>query len=267
MSDTTVQDLDCPNCGNTFQVIPRAANWSGDIRFEVKCPHCKYKYRWKYFRTGVRYPDQPPVPLFRLNNGRDVALEDYECSRQQAEAFAGSFRQAWRRIPSVAVQVLSNYWSAKGDTPHVWLLEDRADWGGRGWAASSPDGKSLYFVSGVATRIPKEHLELFVAHEMGHVLFIASGEETHLHKRHEPMGEFRCEWLVWQLMMAWGFDQQAAEEWMERNFDEAESATLPREHPLSDEEYQGNNAKRRRQVERDLPAKTFPPDLIQLLKD
>lgn len=267
MSDGGVQDHDCLYCGETFKVIPRAPDWSGDIRFELQCPHCKNKYRWRPFSTGVRHPGRPPMALLRLNNGRVVALEDYECSSDQAEAFAVAFRHAWERIPRTATDVLTTYWSVKGDTPHVWLLEDRADWCGRGWAASSRDGQSLYFVSGIAVRTPAEHLELFIAHEMGHILFIASGEEAHVHKWHDPMGNYRCEWLVWQLMKAWGFDQPAAEEWMERNFEETAEITLPREHPLSDEGYEGKNAKWRQDVERDLSDKTFPAALVRFLKD
>ena len=31
----------------------------------------------------------------------------------------------------------------------------------------------------------------------------------------------RREWIVWQLMEKWGFDQIGAEAWMDQNFDEA----------------------------------------------
>ena len=46
------------------------------------------------------------------------------------------------------------------------------------------------------------------------------------------MNRFRNEWLVWQLMSAWGFDQVAAEIWMEQNFEEALAAPRLREVPL-----------------------------------
>lgn len=263
---SAVQEHECVYCGKPFQVIPRPRDWSGDIRGEVQCPHCKNKYGWKSFPTGVRYPARPPVTLFRLNNGREVALEDYECSRDQAEAFAGTFRRAWERLPDAASEALTRHWSVKGDTPHIWLLEDREDWRGRGWAAASTDAQSMYFVSGIAIRMPAEHLQTLAAHELGHILFIASGEETHLRRRHEPMGNMRCEWLVWQLMTAWGYDQPAAEEWMERNFEDSPGVLRMRVRPLEGTEYEGKNAKWRQDVERDLPDKTFPASLTHYLQ-
>lgn len=69
--------------------------------------------------------------------------------------------------------MIARHWAAKFGSPYVWLLRDRTEWRGRGWAATRPDGHELCVVTTVAATLPPEHLKTLLAHEFGHVLFIA----------------------------------------------------------------------------------------------
>src|SRR5262249_35007514 len=158
-------------CQHTFQVTPRPSSWTGEIRTEIQCSQCKEKFRHKSFPGGIA-PAIEKVELLTLSDGRTVYLEDYDTSVDEARAFATIIRAAWEKIPASAREVITRHWRTAGGAPHVWLLNDREEWHGRGWAASSPNGRSLYYLATVATRIPPEHLQLFIAHELGHVLGI-----------------------------------------------------------------------------------------------
>jgi hypothetical protein len=59
---------------------------------------------------------------------------------------------------------MTGHWLGAHETPHVWLLQNQ-DWGGRGWAASSPDDSSLFFLSTITPHVPSKHLQVFLAHE------------------------------------------------------------------------------------------------------
>ena len=60
-------------------------------------------------------------------------------------------------------------------------------------------------------------------------------------------------------MKPWENNQPAAEEWMERNFEDSPGVLRMRDRPLDGTEYEGKNTKWRQEVERDLPDKTFLP--------
>jgi len=103
-----------------------------------------------------------------------VVLEDYECTLDDGRRFCELFRDVLQTIPADARAAIMAHWQTGGGSPHVWLLNDRKKWKGKGWAASTD--LSVYMVSTLIGRLPEEHVRTAIAHELGHILFRAGGE-------------------------------------------------------------------------------------------
>lgn len=257
-------NFQCPACHEQVDINPRPSNWRGGIRTHFSCPKCNYVMRHRDVAQGVcstrtpisiTFPDRPPA-----------SVQEYECSEIQAQRFADQFSAAWARIPAAARQVVIAHWAADPHAPYVWLLNDRAEWNGRGWAAATPDGRSLFFVAPVVVEIPDQHIQLFVAHEIAHILFSAGGEEQHSIRQRTPEIAYKCERLVWDAMTAWGFDQIAAEEWMERNFEDSPEKLQKRSSPLDGADYKPKCVTERSRIESELAGFPFPAPFERYLK-
>ncbi|MBL8810548.1 MAG: hypothetical protein JNM43_10260 [Planctomycetaceae bacterium] len=81
----------------------------------------------------------------------------------------------------------------------------------------------------------------------------------------DPFRFHRPEWLVWRLMESWGFDQIAAEVWMERNVIDDESGIRFREESLPDEGSEANCIRIRKEIEGKLSDMEFPAEFEQYL--
>ena len=168
------------------------------------------------------------------------------------------------------------HWQSGNGSPHVWLLEDRKEWKGGGWGATRSRGLSLCVVSTLIGRIPDEHLEVVIAHEFGHMLFIAGGEEHHCPDasgvqsllstfKPDPLLKFKREWLVWRLMESWDFDQLAMELWMERNVVDNATGIQFRDEPLEDPEFVPECISNRQDAEEKLSDMAFPESFKKYL--
>lgn len=124
--------------------------------------------------------ETPPIRLIDLAEGVSVTITGYDCAQAQAERFALGFRAVWDGLPDIVRAVLRRHWTTGGRALSVVLTEAPPPWGRHlGFASSSPDGAGLYCWSGVLARIPEAHLRTDVAHELGHMTFIALGEPGH----------------------------------------------------------------------------------------
>jgi hypothetical protein len=258
---TAMQNLDCPLCNKTLEVIPRDNTWTGG-RPEIRCPHCSRKFRWKFFPFGVRVASRPIVPLLAVG-GTGIDLEDYETTIEEAQSFTDRFREVWARLPGKCTRILEECWSGPGGAPHVWLLFDPSEWCGKGWAASSGNGRSFFFAANVVARMPSTHLRLFIAHELGHALFITNKEASHIQSPHDAESKCRCEWLVWQLMSAWGYDQIEAEVWMERHFEKGNNAWVLRATPLDEVTCRNQQEAGHRKIESNVGDKSLPAQFAE----
>lgn len=245
-----------PDCLKTFAVTrPRQRNWTGEIRREVECPHCQGWSRTPLCPTGVENDQEPKIELLSLGD-RQIAIEGYECSVGNARRFAFAFRRALDRLPERAKGAITEHWIDAAGPPHVWLLKDRSEWGGRGWAASSKSGRSLYFVSDLVGDIPDDLLNGFVTHELGHILFVALKEPNHVGASPD---ENILEWLVWQLMTSWGVDQAGMELWMAQHYEDDISGLRKREQALTEDEARQSSAVLlRSKREQEFSTRVFP---------
>ena len=264
----------CAGCKKWQTLVARATDWTGDLRTDLVCttPGCNKALErggGNKRATKGNVSHRENVPLFTFPGRDQVILEDYECSKAEAEHFCQMFRDVLQRIPIPACEALMSHWQTGRGSPHVWLLENRAEWGGNGWAASRTHGLSLCVVSTLIGHIPDEYVKTAIAHELGHTLFIAGGEEHHSPPvttlnalldppRGDPLRRYRQEWLVWRQIESWGFDQPEMEIWMERNLIDDSTGIRLRVHPISEAEFEGKCFSDRREIEQLLRDMRFP---------
>ncbi len=192
----------------------------------------------------------PPIQLIELAKSAAVTITRYDCAQTQAERFAGSFRAVWDGLPAIVRFVLHRHWTTGSRRLSVVLTEVPPPWGRyQGFASSSRDGADIYCWSGVLARIPEAHLRTEIAHELGHMTFIALGEPGHAR-----VGYKKAEWLIIELLAAWGYDQAASDEWKARHLDLGESGPRLRDCPTPEEEYAPQRESDREMLARMAPA-------------
>ncbi len=124
---------------------------------------------------------KPPVELITLTNGTKIMVTGYDCDQADAECFASRFRAAFTGLPELARFVLDRHWIEKGLNPV--LTQAPPSWGRfAGFASASPDATGIHCWSGVLKDVPPDYLEIDLAHELIHMLFIALGEPYHTKK-------------------------------------------------------------------------------------
>lgn len=264
----------CPQCKAKHEYVARTLDWTGDLRTDLVCltPGCNNVFessKSRLRKTKGHISSRPQVELFTLPDGDMVILEDYDCTEDDAKHFCAVFNRVLARIPRAAREELMRHWQSGKGSPHVWLLENREEWKGGGWGATRSKGRSLCVVSTLVGRIPDEHLEVVIAHELGHMLFIAGNEEHHSSgesdiesllkpAKRDPLLKFKCEWLVWRLMESWKFDQLAMETWMERNVIDDAAGIQFRDEPINDPESVPDCITKRHEAEERLSDMAFP---------
>lgn len=272
----TTRDIQCMRCRKKLKLRARSLEWTGDLRTELTCttPGCTnvFETRKKKNRaTKGNVSSRAPVQLLPLPDGSHVVLEEYECSEAEALHFCELYRDVLQRIPTAANEAILAHWQTGRGSPHVWLLKNRREWGGMGWAASRTGGLSLCVVSTLIGQIPDQHIRATIAHEFGHTLFVAGSEANHAQPATtlesmldptpaDPLRRMRQEWLVWRLIEAWGFDQPAMEEWMERNTIDDANGISVRERPQGDAEFAGKCIADRERYEELLKDMIFPAE-------
>ncbi|GEM_PF-5504447 len=123
----------------------------------------------------------PPVELITLTNGTSIKIAGYDCEQSDVEHFVIRFRAALIRLPELARSVLNRHWIEKG--LDLVLTDAPPSWGRfAGFASVSPDATGLHCWSGVLRDIPPDYLEIDLAHELLHMLFLALGEPYHAQK-------------------------------------------------------------------------------------
>lgn len=270
----TTRKVFCGTCLKVQLLAARSLEWTGRIRTDLVCGTVGCGYVFENEKTKSRATKgsvscRPQISLITLPGETEVVLEDYECSEGEAQQFCSMFNDVLHRLPYAAQEVLTTHWLKGCGSPHIWLLKNRKEWRGSGWAASDSQGLSLYVVSTLVGRIPVEHISTAIAHEFGHMLFIAGGEQYHCPPERtladlidprpvDPLSRLRPEWLVWRLMESWGFDQMEMEAWMERNvIDDAQGIRF-RDEPDNDADFQGKCVTYRNEMESKLNDMVFP---------
>lgn len=208
--------IDCPYCGDVFDVVPRDPSWARRQR-RVKCSKCSESFRCKDCLYGTDSDCEPEAVLVEIDERKPISIKEFDCERPTAVLFADLFRQVWDKLPPDARRSIVEHWQTKIDAPAIWITRDDEALNRNSWAHTSPDGYGMRFSEWHVSKLPSDHVQLLVAHELGHTLCIAVEEPSHLAKPTVRELKYRPEWIVWQLMQKWGFDQLATEIWMEQN--------------------------------------------------
>ena len=171
--------------------------------------------------------------LVNLAHSVKALITGYDSKPAGADRFVNNLQAVWGSLPDLPKIVLQRHWSTCVGHLSVILTEAAPPWERqKGFASASPCGVGLYFWSPVLERIPEEHLRTDIAHELGHMVFIALGEPGH-----KRPGYSKAEWLITDLLPHWKFDQVAADEWKERNLDLNDGGPRWKDCPLTEEEY------------------------------
>jgi hypothetical protein len=217
--------IHCLECGQSDTIRVRSVSSTTLIRFQIICRNSECGCVLQKKTDVNNYPSKgnlsyrKPIQLFKYSNDFIVELEDYECSEASAVNLCNAFEYVLNEIPKIASGKVLQHWQEGIGSPHVWILNE-PEWkkGAQGVAATSNDGLSLYFLSSFVDGLPKDILRGTIAHELGHVLFIALGEENHkssngsqrdTNQTTRQLNSMKREYLVWKLMEKWGFDQSA----------------------------------------------------------
>jgi hypothetical protein len=271
----------CGECGQKYEIRVRSVDSTTSIRFCVLCPNSncncvlQKKSDTKQNPSKGNLSYRKPIQLFKYSNDFIVELEDYECSEASATNLANAFEYVLNKIPKIASEKILQHWHKGKGSPHVWILNEQ-EWkkGAQGVAATSNDGFSLYFISSFVEFLPKDLLRSLIAHELGHVLFVALGEVNHvslngpLNNICETTGQRKSvkrEYLVWALMEGWGFDQLSLDLHIEERFGIESENT---EDPQSTGDSPAERVKRARcRFEQELEGFSFPSDFQMYLRD
>lgn len=258
-----MNEIKCGHCKKMITLKPlRPPTWTGEIRRGILCPYCDSVNMVRGLFQGEAILQEPKIEVITFDNGAVIHVEAYECTPEEAQRVVTAFRRVLEALPKEASALLQELWQKREGCPHVWLLKDRKEWNGQGWAAGTPT--SLYMVSTLIADLPQNYLDGFIAHEFGHMLFIAAGETTHIADSKKPEDRDRCEWLVWQLMKAWGYDQVGMEEWMECNYIDDKEGIRKREKPLEVNQIaEGRNAQYRTVINQRFSNETLPAEYLR----
>ena len=129
------------------------------------------------------------IVLMTLPNGVTITITEYDGERTVAEQFATTFQTVWMRLPEIPRLILAQHWCKTGLT--VLLTDGPPPWRRqKGFASVKPGGGGLCVWSGVLGRIPEPHLQTDLAHELGHMTFMAIDQPGHRRSNAFP------EWLV-----------------------------------------------------------------------
>ena len=150
----------------------------------------------------MEIPEKHPAQFVNLADGVKVFVAGYADDPVWAERFVINLLAAWERLPELPKIVLQRFWSTYAGHLSVMLTKSPPPWGRQGGFASvCPCGIRLYCWSPVLERIPEEHLKTDIAHELGHMVFIALGEPGH-----KRPGYPKAEWLISDLLDSWRFN-------------------------------------------------------------
>jgi hypothetical protein len=187
-------------------------------------------------KRAMKSREEMPAQLIELPNGTSIPIANYDCRPEQAKYFANCFQGTWQRIPELVRFILNRHWTTGGKALSILLTTKSPPWAERriGYASSSFDGDGLFCWSEVLPRIDDGPLTTTIAHELGHMAFIAIREPAHKARKNR-----QTEWLIAELLAqpSWGFDQALADEWLIRHMNTSATPAELNDCPLTDEQY------------------------------
>ncbi len=199
----------------------------------------------------ARKANPQPAPKFRpvawlLPRHRVGLWAAY--NRDDVPKFVAAWRAVWRRIPLGDRRTILRYWrTAEGDDfdqlraigtcPQISILRGRIGYVDA-FATVGRYGSKINFKPEAVRDMATEVLETLIAHELAHIAFLAWPDPDAIQGEayfYDPDAYCTVEAQTSYLMGAWGFDDDAIDEWFAQNRDRlpwlSERHDEPEDHP------------------------------------
>jgi hypothetical protein len=142
-----------------------------------------------------------------------LVLDTSQCGEADAARFAPLFQEAWTSLPGLVREVIRQHWTADSRRPTINLEPFHRNSAGNVRAG----GRDVRFNCDLFRIMPERHGRVAIVHELGHTLFLATGEDIHQKAEQRP-GTFEyvwsCELINLELVRRWGHPQDEFSDWL-----------------------------------------------------
>lgn len=145
------------------------------------------------------------LPSIRLNTS--------ECNSDDAALFVPLFQSVWANLPEVVRRILCLHWNKRDGSPSIRLHS----FGKNSAGNTRRQGHDLRFNRDLFRIMPTNYGTTAIAHELGHLLFLATGEKHHCEAEASPavfVNVWSCELINLELTRRWGYQQDEFSEWL-----------------------------------------------------
>lgn len=143
----------------------------------------------------------------------EIALDTSACGPDDVARFVPFFQLVWNRLPGRVRRILQSHWATRPGSPQIQLHSF-----GRVSAGNARSGgHDIRFNIDLLRIMPDEYSTTAIAHELGHVFFLAVGEHWHAEDVIilDPfLHIWSCELINLELTRRWAYKQDEFSEWL-----------------------------------------------------
>lgn len=142
-----------------------------------------------------------------------LSLNTSECSDDDAARFVPLFQEVWNGLPDVVKKILLTHWRTRVGSPSIRLHS----FGKNSAGNTRCTGHDLRFNCDLFRFMPDWCGTTAIAHELGHILFLATEETWHTEAEASPgsfVNVWSCELINLELTRRWGYKQDEFSEWI-----------------------------------------------------
>lgn len=142
-----------------------------------------------------------------------INLDTSESSSDDVSRFVPQFQSVWEKLPEFVTRVISAHWKQRVESFSIRLYS----FGKNSAGNTRSNGHDLRFNSDLFRIMPEELGTTAIAHELGHVMFLALSEECHRRAEEYPnvfVNVWSVELINLQMTRQWGYSQDKFSEWL-----------------------------------------------------
>jgi len=142
-----------------------------------------------------------------------ILLNTSECSADDASRFVPLFQLVWNNLPDLVKRILHLHWQSRDSSPFIRLHSFGMNSAGN----TRSNGHDLRFNVDLFNIMPEGCGPTAIAHELGHILFLATEEKWHTEAEASPGNlakVWACELINLELTRRWGYEQDDFSKWI-----------------------------------------------------